>query len=458
MNKHITGRTERLKTFLLHSLWEINPDSLPLLQRYGVKSLQFITAVTREFILDRCLLHASALAFTTIISIVPLLAIIFALLRGFGAETELEILILNHVAPGSHEAVDAIFSYAGNTSLGRLGAVGLIMLIISVLTLLTNIEQSFNHICRASETRSLTRRFSDYFSITVLGPFLLVAAISMTTTLESQALVQYLLRLEVVGAVLLILFQFLPYLAMWALFTGLYLFMPNTRIELRAALIGGAFGGIFWQLVQAAFINFQFGVSRYNAIYGTMAALPIFMLWIYASWMIVLLGLEVTFAVQSIKAIRQELRGGELSPQGREEAALAIMIEIGSAFERGLPSLTAVELSSRLQLAPRMTLQILRDLLKFGFVTEITGNRTSSDTYQPARALEQITALSLLTAMRTDGTSPLFPQMGRTGAVIGIISSRLGHELSTAMEGVTLHDLIAMINAPPDPPPFDLPE
>lgn len=436
--KHLTLK------FFRRDLWEIDPSGLRPLRRFGVQLLQSTSVVVREFIADQCLLHASALAFATLLSIVPLLALMFALLKGLGAEIDLEILILNHVAPGSAETVDALFSYVSNTSLGKLGTVGLITLVLSVLTLLTNIEKSFNHICGVSETRSLARRFSDYFSITALGPVLLVAAISMTTTLESQSLVKHLLGMELVGHALLIFFQIFPYLAMWAAFTGLYLFMPNTRINLQAAILGGAFGGILWQIVQAGYINFQFGVSRYNAIYGTMAALPIFMIWIYVSWLIVLLGLEVTFAVQNLKTIRQELSRGEISFEGRETAAIAILVATGATFMQGKPALSAVELSSRLHLAPRMTRNLLQTLVRLGFLAELAGSRNEPDAYQPARSLETLTPLDVVEALRRDGEAAATGRMGAAGRAAHDLRTRIDAGLAASLEGLTLGEMVQL--------------
>ncbi len=157
----------------------------------------------------------------------------------------------------------------------------------------------------------------------------------MTTTLESQVFVQKLLVLAFVGKILFLLFKILPFVAMWSAFTFLYIFMPNTRVQFRAALLGGIFGGTLWQVAQWGYVTFQVGVARYNAIYGTMAAVPIFMVWIYFSWVIVLLGLEVTYANQNLRTVRREIRSGDVNFISREQVALTIMLVIGEAFNRG---------------------------------------------------------------------------------------------------------------------------
>lgn len=436
------SRLQQGREFLLRGLWEADPVELRAGKRLFLKALQFVTAVVREFFADNCLLHASALAFTTILSFIPFLAVMFALLKGFGAEVDLEILVLNHLALGSEEVVDAIFTYISNTSMTKLGTFGIIFLLLTVLTLLNSIEKSFNHIWRVKETRSMARLFSDYLSITIFGPILILAAISMTTTLESQALVQYLIGMDVIGIIILTLFKVVPFLAMWAVFTGLYLFLPNTRVSPRAALLGGAFGGILWQLLQWAYVTFQIGVTRNNAIYGTMAALPVFMLWIYISWVIVLLGLEVTFAIQNFRTIRLELRGDKLSADGREAAALAILLSATAAFVKGEKPLTVDEFTLSLNLAPRFTQQSLSFLVHCGFLNEVAQGKDTLNAYQPAIDVGSLSLHEVLQRMRREGDDLKLVRMGSSGRVIEELQLRLLAAQSSTLAGVTLRELV----------------
>ena len=430
------------REFLRRGLWEVDPAELRAGKRFVLNALQFVMAVGREFFADKCLLHASSLAFTTILSFVPFLAVMFALLKGFGAEVDLEILVLNHLALGSEEVVDAVFSYISNTSMAKLGTFGVIFLLMTVLTLLNSIEESFNHIWRVKETRSLARLCADYLSITIFGPILILAAISMTTTLESQALVIYLIGMDVIGNIILILFKIFPYLAMWAVFTGLYLFMPNTRISLRAALLGGAFGGVLWQLLQWGYVTFQIGVTRNNAIYGTMAALPVFMLWVYISWVIVLLGLEVTFAIQNFRTIRQEFRGDKLSADGRESAALAILLAAAAAFIKGDKPLTVEDFSLRLNLSHRFTQQSLSFLVNCGFLNEVAQGKEALSAYQPAIDVGSLPLQEVLQRMRLDGEELKLIRMGATGRVVDELQRTLLATQATALAGVTLRDMV----------------
>ena len=324
----------------------------------------------------------------------------------------------------------------------KLGTFGVIFLILTVLTLLNSIEKSFNHIWRVKETRSLARLFSDYLSITIFGPILILAAISMTTTLESQDLVKYLIGMDVIGVIILALFKIFPYLAMWAVFTGLYLFLPNTRISLRAALLGGAFGGILWQLLQWGYVTFQIGVTRNNAIYGTMAALPVFMLWIYISWVIVLLGLEVTFAIQNFRTIRLEFRGDKLSSDGRESAALAILLSAAAAFIKGDKPLTVDDFTLRLNLSPRFTQESLAFLMHCGFLNEVAQGKDSLNAYQPAIDVGSLTLHEVLQRMRVDGEELKLIRMGASGRVVDELQQTLLAAQASALAGVTLRELV----------------
>ena len=439
------SRLQQARNFLLRGLWEADPVELRTGRRLLRKMLQFVTAVVREFFADNCLLHASALAFTTILSFVPLLAVMFSLLKGFGAEVDLEILFLNHLALGSEEVVDAVFTYISNTSMAKLGTFGVIFLILTVLSLLNSIEKSFNYIWRVNETRSVARLFSDYLSITIFGPVLILAAISMTTTLESQAVVQYLVGMDVIGNIILILFKIFPYVAMWAVFTGLYLFMPNTHISLRAALLGGAFGGILWQLLQWGYITFQVGVTRNNAIYGTMAALPVFMLWIYISWVIVLLGLEVTFAIQNFRTIRQEFRGDKLSADGRESAALAILLTAAATFVNGEKPLTVEDFSLRLNLSHRFTQKSLSFLIQCGFLSEVAQGKEALNAYQPAIDVGSLSLYEVLQRMRSQGEDVKLVRMGSSGRVVEEIHNRLLAAQNSTLDGITLREAVQMM-------------
>lgn len=435
---------DRSRHFLQHGLWELDAADKRWWRRFLLNQGQILALVVRGFFADGCMLRASALTFASLLSLVPLLALMFSVLKGLGVQNELEPLLLKQLAVGGGAAVSKIVEYINNTNVARLGTYGLIFLVITVLTLLSNIEKSFNSVWGVKETRSLRRRFTDYFSVVTIGPVFLVVAISMTSTLKSQLLVQSLLDYAFVGELLLALFKVLPFMVMWLVFAGLYLFMPNVKVSPRAALIGGVFGGTLWQISQWGYLNFQFGVARYNAIYGTMAVLPILMVWIYLSWMIVLLGLEMTYATQNLKTIRQDILGVRVNFASHEFIALTVLLHIGRRFYLGQSPLGQDELASSLDAPPRLLHTILEELIRLGFVVA-TAQGTDGVGYQPAQALEKIKMHAVIRGLAADGKD--FSHLRNTrelSEITGLVQT-IQAAGEQALAGMSLRDLVLRV-------------
>ncbi len=435
---------DRSRLFLEQDLWEIDPSDKRWWRRFLLNQGQVLTLVVRGFFADGCMLRASALTFTTLLSLVPLLALMFSVLKGLGVQNELEPLLLDQLAVGGGEAVTKIVEYINNTNVARLGTFGLFFLVITVLTLLSNIEKAFNRVWGVVETRPLLRRFTDYFSVVTIGPIFVVVAISMTSTVKSQQLVQTLLEHQYVGEALLSLFEVLPFMVMWLVFAGLYLFMPNIKVSPRAALIGGVFGGTLWQISQWGYLNFQVGVARYNAIYGTMAALPILMVWIYLSWMIVLLGLEMTYATQNLRTIRQDIRGARVNFASQEFIALTVLLFVGRRFFLGKPALDHEGLSTQLDVPPRVLRNILDELVRLGFITETVENFDSTG-YQPARALENISIYEVIRGLATDGMDYSSLRKTHERGVVADVADLLHSAEEEALKNMTLQSLVLQI-------------
>ena len=433
-----TGQIDSLRTFLTTTLWELNPDGYPFLRRYAVKYLQITLLVAKGFMTDLCPQRAAALSFTTILSLVPFCALMFALLKGLGVQNRLEPLLLEQVAAGSQEVVSSIIGYINNTNMASMGAIGLVTLLITVVSLLGSVEEAFNAIWGVSETRSLQRRFSDYLSVVVSGPLLLFAATSVTTSLQSQTMVRWLMTNTLLGGVLLPLFRLVPYVSIWLAMIFLYLFIPNTRVRLRSALVGGVLAGTSWEVAQWGYLHFQVGVSKYNAIYGTLAALPVFMVWIYTSWLIVLLGVEVVYAHQNIRTFRREERTTGVSQRTRELLTLAIMTDIARTFLAGMPPWNADTLAEDLDLPIRIVREITSDLCSAGFLA-----RTAETTpgFLPGRELDQITVHQLLSHLQHHGSAwrPHLP--GRNAERLNSLLASGDRCRAESLAGLTLRDL-----------------
>lgn len=341
-------------------------------------------------------LRAAALTYTTLLSLVPLLAIAFSVLKGLGVQNALEPL-LQRVAGDSEETITRIISYVNNTNVKSMGAIGLLLLVLTVISLLARIEESFNAIWGAQENRPFQRRFSDYMSVVVVGPILLLVATSMTTSLQSQWLVKWLIEHTYLGDTILLLFRIVPYLFIWLAMTFLYIFIPNTKVHLGSAVLGGVFAGTVWQIAQWGYFHFQVGVANYNAIYGTLAALPIFLVWLYTSWLIVLFGLEVVYAHQYRAARRAKLQIQSQSGTTRDVLALSTLLLVCSHFRSEAPPPEALQLSGELGLPLNQLEELLEKLRNLNFLAKVNGNGSG---WLPAREPSAIMLEDVLTALR----------------------------------------------------------
>jgi membrane protein len=230
----------------------------------------------------------------------------FSILKGLGVQERLEPIILERVTVGSHELISRIIKYIDKTNVGSLGVFGLLALVSTSILLVGNVERSFNEIWRVEKERNFLRKFSDYVSVLLVGPLILLSVISLTTIFESQALVQKILEIGIINRIFFIILKLIPLVFVWILFTFIYMFIPNTQVRWFSALLGSIIAGSVWQTAQWAYISFQFGIARYNAVYGAMAQLPILMVWLYFSWVIVLFGSEIAFIRQNLKTFEGE--------------------------------------------------------------------------------------------------------------------------------------------------------
>ncbi|MBL0224727.1 MAG: YihY/virulence factor BrkB family protein [Geobacteraceae bacterium] len=255
-----------------------------------------VRTLAGKFIDDRCTTQASALSFSSMLSIVPFLAIVFAVLKALDVHTTLAPMLLSNLAAGSQDIVVSILRYINNTSVGSLGAIGLVTLFLAIMATLDNLEEAFNQICGIERGKAVHHKLRDYLIVIFSIPLLIGLAVTITTSLQHQGFVQWALRMPGIGHLLLL--RLVPYLSILIALVCLYQFIPNVRINFRYALVGGLIAGTSWQAAQWAFIHLQLGVSRTNAIYGTLSLLPVFMIWIYTSWIIVLAGMEIVWHLQ----------------------------------------------------------------------------------------------------------------------------------------------------------------
>ena len=318
-----------LFNFIKEDIWLLHEQKQPLFKAMLIKSLKIIILSVQGFSRDLCPLRASALTLYSILSIVPIIAMLFGIAKGFGFETMLEQQLLEH-APDQDTLVIQLISFAQNllesTKGGVIAGIGIVVLFWTIINVISNIEESFNFIWKIGKGRSISRKFSDYLSLMLLAPVLLIAASSMTVFLKTKITwLITVIHLPEFGTWLVLRGLGLSPLAlMIVLFAITFIFMPNHKINFRAGIIAAIVTGILYHLSQWAYLSLQIGASSYNAIYGSFAALPLFVVWLQVGWMIVLLGCEVAFFLQNYEIYRNNNRFSDLSFSLKKVIALQI--------------------------------------------------------------------------------------------------------------------------------------
>ena len=375
---------------------------------FFIKQLRILLLSIRGFSQDQCLLRASALTFYSILSIVPLVAMAFGIAKGFGFQKHLEKQLLEKFS-GQEEVMMRIFDFARslleNTKEGVIFGIGIAFLFWSVIRLLSNIENSLNDIWHIKIPRTFGRKFSDYLSIVLISPLLVIMSSSATVfiTTKITLITEKVALIGMFSPVIFVMLKFIPYCLVWILFIFTYILMPNTRVNFSSGFMAGIIAGTIYQIAQLAYIYFQVGMARYNAIYGSFAALPLFLIWIQLSWLIVLFGAEISFAYQYVDTYEFEPDRRQISPAFKRLLTLQIAHHVISAFSKGKMPLTASNLSQALEIPIRLVQQLLDELVESGIIsiTEIKGNEILA--YQPARDINIITVKSIIEALEQKG-------------------------------------------------------
>jgi membrane protein len=407
--KALTSVLEFLKT----DVWKINEAESPLPKRVAIRFLRVLLLTFHGFTEDRIHLRASALTFYTLLSIVPVLAMAFGVAKGFGFEDTLKTFIIEKLE-GQEEVARQIVDFAvkllENVKGGLVAGIGLVILLYTVLKILSHIESSFNDIWGIESHRPFFRQITDYFSIMFIGPifFIVSSALSVFLTSGAREATQRIWLLAAVGPAIFFSLKLLPILLLWVLFTILYLFMPNTRVKFIPALIAGIITGLLLEFFQGMYIDFQVGVAKYNAIYGSFAALPLFFIWLQFSWLIVLFGAEIAYACQHHTTHRFEKEIRSISPYTQKLLALQIVHFLVSHFSGSKTSWKTDEISQALDIPRHMIRGVMRELESAGMVSQLVTEDNSPALFQPAKDPGALTIKSVIDALDQRGDNELF--------------------------------------------------
>jgi membrane protein len=321
----------------------------------------------------------------------------------------------------------------------------LIALFITVLSLMGTIEDAFNHIWRVKSPRRLARRFSDYLSAILVGPVLVFAAVTITATLQNNAVVRSLSSLHALGKVLLALLQLLPYLTLWGAFTFVYMFIPNTRVKLHSALIGALVAALLWQTVGWGFAVFVASSTRYYAIYSSFAILLLFLFWLHVGWIIVLLGAEVAYAHQHIQFFQGDRQLLAQTPAGREKIALHAMLLVGRNFFHGIDPMNVTELAAELQVPAGLVKEFMEMFAEARLVLAVA----DGETFVLGRDPETISIKEVLDCVRHSGKQiKAANDDGNADNQINTLLQEIDDSITIALAGKSLQAVILSLQAP----------
>ncbi len=382
--------------FFTHKLWEIDTTELTKIRKNVFLFFRWVYLIGYGFIKDKCLLRASALTYTTTLSIVPFLAVAFSIAKGFGFQnTDYIRSFLLKLSAGREGVADTIIQYVNRTDVTTLGTVGILTLLLTVISLLSTIEKSFNVIWGIKQPRSFGRKFTDYLSTTLIFPLLMIVATSVTASLKSNSLIQKILGISFVGKSIVFL---MPFITMGFALTFVYSFMPNTKVKFTAAMGGGFIGGALWIVTQWIYITFQIGVSKYNKIYGSFAQLPLFLFWLYISWALILLGAEIAFAFQNLKTFQKEALFDKISFKNKEKIALRLMYFLAENFNSGMSAVSNERIAEELNAPVRIVNDILNILESKSLVLKV--NKDKDEYFAIAKPLEKINVSDIVNALK----------------------------------------------------------
>lgn len=435
----------QLKQLFTIDIWRIQIDNQPNYRRWLLKLIRIILITFSEFSKDRVHEKASNLTYFSLLSIVPVIAMAFGISKGFGLEKLLE-KEMGTLFKGQEEVLSYVLGFASkmidSTNGGIVTSIGLVVLVYTVMRLLNTIELTFNVIWDTKKSRPIHRKLTDYMSVMVLGVLLVVLSSSATVFIASQVQqLEYDIGLfKELKSGVLFLINLIPYTFIWLLFFLLYLIFPNTRVKVVPALIAGILAGTAFQLTQQGFITFQFAFARYNAIYGSLALFPLFMIYLQLSWFIVLFGAELSFALQHASSWEPDNEDLKLSLGHKKKIMLLLMHRIIKRFADKEKPVSVKELAKMGSVPYRFIREICYELVKIGLISRLEGDK-EEDRYQPAFDIQKMDMVTVLNMYESEGMGHFDRTASNAFMAIEESFSEMDDLLSKSKSNVLLKDL-----------------
>ncbi len=433
----------RVRRFLTRDLWRFDARAgSPL--GVIVRLIQLTSMVAEGFVKDHLLLRASALTYVTALSLIPILAVAISIVHIFDPSNNLATLAVETLAAGSPDAQEKILELVNGVHIARLGGAGAAMLLISTILALRHLEATLNSIWGITRDRTIGRRVADYLALIVIAPLFLGVALSMGATLSSDFAVNWLSDLPFFARLYDLGLGQSPKLLLFAGFSFIFWFFPNTSVRIPSAALGGALTAILFSLAQYSYLGLSVGVARSNALYGGFAALPLLLVWLYVCWAVILLGAELSFAHQNLARYRLELRGGHMGAAETEALGLCVALEAARVFRDRAPLLVAEDLAESLSVSVRDLRQII-EVLEAESVLVFCSTQDRGEGYQLGRSAEMIDLANLRTALRGDDPAILSGDLESSPKVVARWVSELDAATSEIERGQTLAELLADI-------------
>ncbi len=440
---------ERIETVLLtrhlkQLIWDDELSALPWWKALALRWARTLWLLAQELTEGQLSMRAMSLVYTTLLSLIPLLAVSFSVLKAFGVHNQIEPTLQNFLTPLGPRGVeisDTIISFVDNVQVGVLGSVGLGLLFYTVVSLLQKVERAFNYAWQVSQHRPFVERFSDYLSVLLVGPVLLFSALGATASLMSSGLVQELTTVPVLGWMIETTGRLIPYVFIIAAFTFVYVFVPNTRVRVGSALVGALVAGVLWQTIGWGFASFVVNSTKYAAIYSGFAILILFMIWLYLAWLILLVGANIAFYQQHPEYLRLPARqANHVGNRLHERLGLLTMCLIAKRHFDGTPAPSADLLASELKMPMAPVLDSLELLLNKGLIIPVG---SAPETYLPGRAPERIEVQTVLDVLRRSDEKPDPLMIGPApGQIVAEILAELEHASARTLDGLTVRDLL----------------
>ncbi len=425
---------------LRHLLWE--PDSREHYPQRLIQAGRYLFVIARDLMEGQLTMRAMSLVYTTLLSIVPLLALSFSVLKALGAHNALEPILLEFLRPLGPQA-DAltanIIGFVENIRVGVLSSVGVFLLFWAALSLIQKVEAAFNYIWRIERPRPLVQRLGEYFAVLTVGPVIVFLTLGITATVLNSAVMNRIGAIEPFGMLIYMGTRLLPYVLIIGMFTFLYRFIPNTRVRFGAAAMGGLLAGLLWQSGSAAFASFVSTATNYSAIYSGFAILIFLLIWLYVGWLILLVGCLLSFYIQHPEHLKPRRTPALLSGRGTEYLALAIMGLVGRRFMKGSPGYTQEELALKLNAEPDHVARVVEVLLFHGLLLETGTDRTQ---LIPGIDLDSIKLVRLWRLART-GSSTMPQAPDPLGTQVSELINDAEQVLETRTGDISLREWLA---------------